>query len=219
MNIQLTREQLLQIAPKTPQIYIDTYLPALNDAMAEGQINTINRIACFLGQILHESYQLKYMREEWGPTTQQLRYERDFAHPWPPTTQDHTNRLAFNLGNFEAGDGKTMRGAGPIQITGRNNILKASIALYGDDRLIKTPALLDDALVGFKMAVWFWTVHNLNTLADKQDIVEITHIINGGENGLDARKMFTHQALKVLTPTASFTPMTPTNTPMSSPAP
>lgn len=45
------------------------------------------------------------MRELWGPTPAQVRYERDPASPWPSSAADarrpacHRNRLAWALGN------------------------------------------------------------------------------------------------------------------------
>ena len=36
-------------------------------------------------------------------------------------------------------------------------------------------------------ALWFWNKHNLNALADKDDVKRITRVINGGYNGLTHR--------------------------------
>ena len=37
------------------------------------------------------------------------------------------------------------------------------------------------------VAGWFWKKHGLNALADEDDILTITRIINGGYNGLNQR--------------------------------
>lgn len=50
----------------------------LDEAMAAYSINTSARAAAFIAQIGHESGRLVYVREIWGPTKQQRRYERDF---------------------------------------------------------------------------------------------------------------------------------------------
>jgi putative chitinase len=62
------------------------------------------RLANFVGQTCHESGSFRYLREIWGPTEQQLRYEGRQA-----------------LGNTQPGDGKRFMGRGLIQLTGRAN--------------------------------------------------------------------------------------------------
>ena len=60
------------------------------------------------------------------------------------------------LGNTEPGDGYKFRGRGLIQITGRTNYANASQAIYGDDRLVENPDLInEDAEVAGKVAAWF----------------------------------------------------------------
>ena len=67
-------------------------------------IDTPLRQAHFLAQIGHESGQLRFQQEIWGPTAAQKRYEG-----------------RVKLGNLQAGDGKRFMGRGLIQLTGRAN--------------------------------------------------------------------------------------------------
>ena len=71
----ITLDQLKTIMPLIPKNKVDTYFKFLVMAMDEFKINTPLRIAAFLAQIAHESYEFKYMSEIWGPTEQQLKYE------------------------------------------------------------------------------------------------------------------------------------------------
>lgn len=143
------------------------------DATAEFDINTPKRQAAFLAQIAHESGSLRYMREIWGPTDAQKRYE-------PPSD------LARRLGNTEPGDGRRFAGRGPIQITGRFNYAKYGKMLGLD--LVSHPELLDDPMNACRSAGAYWAVNGCNTLADVDAFETITRRINGGLNGLEDRK-------------------------------
>jgi putative chitinase len=145
-----------------------TYLPFLEDAMHEFQINTPARQAAFLAQILHESGLLRWPVEIWGPTSAQARYD-----------------TRYDLGNVAPGDGFKYRGRGLIQLTGRANYKKAGDAL-GED-LIVHPELLGEPALACRSAAWFWKAHGCNELADAGDFEHITKRINGGLNGYAER--------------------------------
>jgi len=141
----------------------------------EYQINDNKRQAAFFAQIGHESGDLRWMAEIWGPTAQQMRYER-------PTT------LAASLGNTEAGDGSRFRGRGLIQITGRANYTEASIALSVD--FVGQPALLQRPQYAVQSACWWWKNRGLNEIADidtEDSFKAMTKKINGGLNGYPDR--------------------------------
>jgi predicted chitinase len=60
-----------------------------------------------------------------------------------------------SLGNTEPGDGYKFRGRGFIQITGRANYTAVSKALYGDDRLVQNPDLLNNPTAAAEATAWF----------------------------------------------------------------
>jgi predicted chitinase len=191
----ITAENLKQIMPNlTPQKRA-LYLPFLNRVMEEYGISNPFRCAHFLAQLAHESGELRYMEEIWGPTPAQNRYE-------PPSL------LAEKLGNTERGDGKRFKGRGPIQITGRRNY-----ELYGQQLgvdLVSNPALAATPQIGFSIAGLYWRSNGLNQLADIDDIVSITKRINGGVNGLAERRAYCKRAKAVLFATrTAVTPSTP----------
>jgi putative chitinase len=180
----ITEQQLLQILPDAGK-QAGVFASALNLAMEQFQINNRLRMAAFIAQVGHESGQFRYVRELGGD--QYL-------------SKYDTGTLAERLGNTpEAdGDGQKYRGRGLIQITGRDNYLACSKALFGDNRLLSTPELLEQAEWACKSAGWFWNSKNLNPLADAGDFVGLTRRINGGTNGLAERQEFYGRALKVL---------------------
>ena len=179
----ITDGQLQQIMPGLSAAKRATYLPHLNDTLAAYGITSPLRIAAFLAQIAHESGQLKFWEEIWGPTAAQKRYE-------PP------GDLATRLGNTQRGDGLRFKGRGPIQITGRANYRTYGAQLGVD--LEGNPTLAATVPVGFRIAGEYWRRNGLNELADKQDFVAITKRINGGTNGLADRQKYYEQAKRVL---------------------
>ena len=178
-RVAVTAPLLRQVMPNIPPGRSVEYAPFLQQAMDEFAINRPPRAAAFLAQLAHESGQLRFMEEIWGPTPAQCRYE--------PRT-----RLAACLGNTEAGDGKRFKGRGPIQLTGRANYRVFGDALGLD--LIGNPALAATKEVAFRIAGLYWRKRGLNALADRQDFRRITKLINGGFNGLIDRLRFWDRA-------------------------
>lgn len=174
----ITEQQLLRILPNAGR-QAGVFVTALNVAMSRYAIVTPLRIAAFIAQVGHESGQLRYVREIWGPTAQQAGYEG-----------------RADLGNTVKGDGSKYRGRGLIQITGRANYEACGEALGLD--LINRPELLEQPPHAAMSAAWFWSTKGLNTLADKWEFVKITRRINGGINGLEDRQRLYAQAQKVL---------------------
>jgi predicted chitinase len=164
--------------PQLGESRASALLPFLQVALTEFVIDRPARMAAFLAQVAHESGQLRFMEELWGPTSAQRRYE-------PPGT------LANKLGNTEPGDGKRFKGRGPIQITGRDNYHRYG-DLLGID-LLTAPERAAAPDVTFRIAGLFWTRNGLNELADlatDDSFRTITRRINGGLNGLADRQSF-----------------------------
>jgi len=157
----------------------DLFAPPLAAAMLQFEINTPTRAAAFLAQTGHESGQLRLLREIWGPTPAQRRYEG-----------------REDLGNTEAGDGKRFMGRGLIQVTGRKNYVLCGFGLHLD--LITHPELLEQPEYAAASAGWYWHVHGLNKFADAGDFVGLTHAINGGTNGIAGRRALWAKAKTVL---------------------
>lgn len=174
----ITEQQLLQILPNAGR-QAGVFVPALNTAMNRYGIVGSQRAAAFIAQVGHESGQLRYVREIWGPTAQQAGYEG-----------------RADLGNTVTGDGSKYRGRGLLQITGRANYAACGEALGLD--LVNQPTLLEQPQHAAMSAAWFWSTRGLNTLADQREFVKITRRINGGLNGLADRQALYENGLKVL---------------------
>jgi len=176
--MSLTQQQLLQILPNARSV-AGIFVPVLNTAMQRYQIVGRKRVAAFIAQLGHESGQLRYVREIWGPTPAQAKYEG-----------------RADLGNTQPGDGSKYRGRGLIQITGRANYAACGEALGLD--LITQPELLELPQYAAMSAAWFWKQNGLNNLADRDQFNTITRRINGGLNGLQDRLEIWSRARAVL---------------------
>lgn len=130
-----------------------------------GVMDSALRLAHFMAQLLHESGSFRYMEEI-------------------ASGQAYEGRA--DLGNTQPGDGKLFKGRGPIQLTGRANYRRYGKRLGIDFE--RHPEIVALPSIGLHVALEFWSVNGLNTLADADNVVAITRLINGGANGLDDRK-------------------------------
>lgn len=180
----LTEAQLLQILPNARPV-AGVFLTALNVTLPRWEIDNPKRVAAFIAQVGHESGQFRYVRE-LGSDRYLARYD--------------TGSLARRLGNTPQadGDGQLYCGRGLIQVTGRNNYQACSRALFGDERLLAQPQLLEQPRWACESAAWFWHSRGLNALADRGEFNRITRHINGGLNGLEDRLMLWARAREVL---------------------
>jgi len=150
----------------------------LNDAMGEFGIDTPTRQAAFLAQIGHESGQLRYVEEIASGAAYEGRKD---------------------LGNVQQGDGVKFKGHGLIQITGRANHAKCSLALFGSELvLLANPRRLCEVSGACRSAAWFWQSRGLNELADDGQFEKITRRINGGLNGQAERLALWEKVKEVL---------------------
>lgn len=169
---------LLEIFPLARD-RVDLYASLLAEAMTEFEIDTPQRQAAFLGQVGHESGQLRYTTELTDAQHDGSQYEfRD------------------DLGNTQTGDGKRFIGRGLIQITGRANYRSCGAGLGVD--LLTDPSKLASPKLAARSAGWFWKARGLNRYADADQFGSLTKRINGGFNGLDERIQLWLAARRVL---------------------
>lgn len=171
--MKVTREQILAIMPLAKN-RVDKYLNYINGYAESFGINTPMRMAHYLAQIAHESSELRYTKELASGKAYEGRKD---------------------LGNVKVGDGVKFKGRGFIQITGRTNY--SAYMQFCKFDVVSTPELLERPLGAVKSSMWYWKNHGLNELADKDDVVAITKVINGGKNGLEDRKQYLERAFKV----------------------
>lgn len=172
----ITPDQLREIMPYASK-RADVYAAPLSEAMDEFGIDTPMRQAAFIAQVAHESGSLRYVRELASGDAYEGRKD---------------------LGNTQPGDGVRYKGRGLIQITGRANYRACSLGLFGDERLLEHPEILEQFVEACRSAAWFWHSLDLNKLADIGAFRPITKAINGGYNGWDDRLAHYQRAVAVL---------------------
>lgn len=165
----MTPDEFAQATGATPE-RVTEHMHHIEHAMAAFDINNPARQAAFLAQIGHESGGLRWIREIWGPTSAQLRYE-----------------VRGDLGNNQPGDGRRYAGRGWIQLTGRDNYRRAYQRLrerFPDCPDFEAePERVATARWAALTAAEFWYNAGLNTLADQGKFETITRRVNGGLNG------------------------------------
>jgi putative chitinase len=138
-------------------------------------IDTRLRIAHFLAQTCHESAGFR-------------------------TTEEFASGEAYegrkDLGNTEPGDGPRFKGRGLLQLTGRSNYREYGRALKLD--LEADPQLAAEPRRSLLIACEYWKRRRINEACDRDDVVQVTQIINGGQNGIADRRVLTGRAKAAL---------------------
>lgn len=164
------------------------WLDLLNIYMEKYQINTKRRIACFIGQLAHESMNFTRLEENLRYRATGLRATFPLYFPSIAIANEYAlqpekiaNRVYANrMGNGKesSGDGWIYRGRGLIMITGKYNVNE--FAKYCEKSLKDTIDYLGTKEGALHSACWYWELKDLNKFSDKMDIVSQTKAINGG---------------------------------------
>jgi len=170
------------------------YIDYILITAVENSIDTTARLAAFIAQVGHESGNFARIEENLNYSTEGLlatfksRFTPETALQYARNPEKIANYVYGNrLGNGSeaSGDGWKYRGRGLIQITGKSNYYECGKGLSVD--LVSDPTLLLNPEFACRSAGWYWNRTNLNLIADRGDIKEITKKINGGYIGLQDR--------------------------------
>jgi putative chitinase len=202
----VTAATLKALAPAITDARAADYAPALDQAMTAKGITTPLRAAHFLAQLAHESAGFKALVENLNYKAETLvkvfpkrvgtlANAQSLVAQGPAAIAEAIYGNRADLGNVNPGDGYKYRGRGFIMITGRTNYTRYALLTAAD--LVNEPEGLELATIAALASAAFWSTNNLNTLADADDILGITKVVNGGTNGLDDRKNWLARAKTV----------------------
>ena len=156
--------------------------PHFNPWFTVYDISTKLRIAHFLAQACVETANFSAMTEI--PRHGGLEY-------------DAGTKVGKNLGNTQKGDGPKYIGRGLLDLTGRTNYVEFGKA-FKKDYITHPENVANNPYVAVKSACYYWSMRHVNTAADQDDINKVTHLINGGYNGLADRKEVLRKAKHAL---------------------
>lgn len=151
---------------------LELILPHLNQTLRKYNIDTPNRIAHFLTQLLIES---NYFR-----TIQDVAI----------TESDQ------ELGNITREDRRKYIGRGYIKLRGRAQYELYSLSSKID--VLRYPHYVTTPKVAMDISGWIWDTRLLNVLSDKGDIEGITKILTGGYILLREREEILLRLTKIL---------------------
>lgn len=188
------------------------WYPHITSGMNEFGIIKPEDQAMFIAQLGHESTGFTRLVESFNYSVSGLsgfvragRITQDQAKtlgrkPYEKVLPLERQRAIANLvyskrmGNNGPSDGWNYRGRGLIQITGLNNYRSCGNGLKVD--LVAQPELLQQDLYAARSAAWFFATKGCMKYTG--DLVRVTQIINGGQNGIDDRSERYAEAIKVL---------------------
>ncbi|KVI93332.1 endolysin [Enterobacter hormaechei subsp. steigerwaltii] len=188
------------------------WFPHITAAMKEFGIEAPAHQAMFIAQAGHESRGFSRLVESmdysiagladfvrYGRLTQgqaNALGRRSYERVLPIERQRAIANLVYSKrnGNNGPNDGWFYRGRGLIQITGLNNYRDCGNGLKVD--LVKHPELLAQDEYAARSAAWFFATKGCMKYTG--DLVRVTQIINGGQNGIDDRRARYITASKVL---------------------
>lgn len=202
----ITRKQILAFSPRARATLVDAILAHWSGSASKG-LNTPLRAQHFMAEIATET-------GGFTSLTENLNYSASGLLQTFPKRVSAAQAAALagrpydiaqavyggewgrkNLGNrLGTTDFWDYRGSGFLQLTGRTNYvsrgekLKLALADHPDD--VRTPDL------GFTTAVSFWSAVGAAQVADKDNLLAVRKIVNGGVNGMDIAQIWLARAKK-----------------------
>ena len=206
LQSDLVKRALRAVAPHLPDDQCETWINALTEPLRKAGVITSRCLAAFLGQCAVESGGLQSLEENLNYSATRL------CQVWPSRFPDAeaaavcalqpellANRVYANrMGNGDeaSGDGWRFRGRGLIQLSGRSSYTRFAQAMNMPlDEAVEHAATTAGAA---DSAVWYWSINQLNALANTWSIDAITRKINGGTNGAAERTRLCQAALKAI---------------------
>jgi putative chitinase len=172
---QITVNQVSKMCPSAPIGNLKEYLPMVLAALKERALGDRAMILMAVGTIRAETGAFEPLSE--------------FKSRFNSSPNGHPFDLYDNrkdLGNRGAPDGSAFKGRGFVQLTGRANYQKFSVALGLGNGLIDNPELANDAKVAADLLALFLKDREdrIRDALTDDDLARARKLVNGGSHGL-----------------------------------
>ncbi len=218
----ITAEQIRAIAgPAAKFELVNAIVNGWPTAVRKADLTTAKRAAHFLAQIMTETGGLRILEESGAYSASRIMQIFGVGHHSAGITEQEAQRIAslpvaqrgpvlFNrvygrgnpvkmreFKNTGPNDGWLYRGGGMMQATGKSNY--AALGKKTGLPLVEHPELLHQPDSAFTAAYLEWAQDGrCNAAADRDDVVAVRKIINGGKNGLTECRKYLAKAKEVL---------------------
>jgi putative chitinase len=201
---KITEAMIRQMAPRGRNDLVKALPALLNRYLSDYEVNTPQRIALFLANILAETGGLKIMEENMNYTATRLtvvwpsRFPTvESAKPYARNPRKLANKVYNRFDNRGIPDaGWNYRGRGFMQTTFIDSYRAAEKATGLD--LVANPDLLLEAEPALIAALVEWKSKGCNELADQHRLTACRKAINGGAHGLTRMKNYYRVALPIV---------------------
>lgn len=204
----ITFETLKKICPSLKNARAVELAKLLNELSIKYGLTSLVPYQMFLANVAHESGEFAVKSENMRYTTAERirkiwpsRFPTiESAHPYVNNANGLANKVyGGRMGNTEENDGWVYRGAGFIQLTGKEMHTKYSTYI---GHPLEECALLVRTIDRYALdsAMWFFCVHKkLIPIAETGNFKAVVKRINGGYIGLDKREKYLALCKKYLT--------------------
>jgi putative chitinase len=201
-NKPIVKDGLLsKIAPKTNIHRLNEIKTTINKHGAKFGLDNTNALNHFLAQAAHESANFTRLRENLNYSAEGL--EKTFPKYFGFSEEDadhyeHDPEKIANyvyggrMGNNKPGDGYKYRGAGLIQLTGKDNYMRFNRYLTQKNMSTLKVSGADDIANNIEMAtisaMWFFQTRVLTKVdINTATVTQVSKLVNGGRIGLSDR--------------------------------
>lgn len=171
----VTADLVVPLFPGAPRVNVQFQLPLVLKGLLDAGLADKSMVLMALGTIRAETGSFEPIDEGVS------KYN---TSPGGQPFDLYDNRT--DLGNTGPPDGKSFKGRGFVQLTGRANYTKYSAVLGLGDQLVQNPDLANDPLIAGQLLAAFLKDHEdpIRAALEANNLAQARKLVNGGEHGL-----------------------------------
>jgi len=205
----ITAALIEDLCPEGDKAIIAAIVPELAGELPAAGLDTPLRVSHFLGQAVYETDYLRrlvedtdYEAERIAKVFPRLRARAEELAHRPAALANAAYAHVNGNGDEASEDGFRFRGRGLLDITGRGWYARLGTLLKRDllgEWIGEGPDWAASPQGAVATAIAFWRFRRINDLADADDMVRVTRLVQGGKLGLYDRTVIQQHAFRLLT--------------------